>query len=57
MKLFYHVILFLQWVSMLGGFLAAPVLAYYNPPYALDSLTVALLALACLKLDVVSLAR
>lgn len=57
MKFLYGLILVVQWASLIGGLVGALVVAYFSVGTALDLLTISLLALACLKLDVVSLAR
>jgi len=53
----YNLLLVVQWFFMVAGLVGAPALTWlYSPTEGLLSLIVSLLALANLKLDVVSLA-
>lgn len=55
--LLYNLLLGIQWFFMIAGLVGAPVITwFYSPVEGLLSLNVSLLALANLKLDVVSLA-
>lgn len=55
--LLYNLLLGIQWFFMIAGLIGAPALTwFYSPTEGLLSLIVSLLALANLKLDVVSLA-
>jgi hypothetical protein len=54
----YNLLLGIQWVLFVGGLVAAvPAYYFFSPIEALLTLNVGLLALANLKLDVVSLAK
>lgn len=58
MKAIHNILMAFQWTAFLGGAVSSiPLAVYTTPVIGFLSLIVSLLALACLKLEVVAFAR